>query len=224
MKKHYLYSIVLNDPAGRDGSCKAWTGVVEETAPSFMDGVEDAVREARKTFATHYVDYDSYSNDSDYLDDLDRVAARFEVLRVCKAGNPRTYFVRASLADDPDGPHWSGHVSAVDEEDARFQAAWRAAKASSGGGELPDNGSTVAFDEFFEAMLEYRIEICHLEAVRKDDALALVQDLSDFLTGDRDDRDALLERARRMMRQAGRDGDPGDNLRQAAASYRIAAP
>ena len=233
MKRRCFYHIILNDPVAPEGGGKTWTGVVEETAPTFMDGVADAVLEASKTFAAGLVDDESYSNDSAYLDELDRVARRFEVLRVCKQGDQRTYFVRVSPADDQEETGWAGHVEAVDEEDALFQAAWRAAEedgAAEGGpakeglwGTGPGKGRPfLEFEDFLDAMQDYRVETCHLEAVRKDDAFTLVRDLADFLIGARDDRDALLDRARRMMRQAGRNDDSGDDLRRATASHMIA--
>jgi hypothetical protein len=195
------YRIALVDPMTR----RDWEGVIEEDAADMRAGATAALREARKTFATHFVDYDNYDNDSAYLDDLEQVGGRFFVGSMRKEGDRRRFLVYGTYSDFPAGGAWSDHVEAVDDEDARFQAAWIMAM-NEGADPNDKNFDSLAdaFAGFLVDMDEIEITDCEEEPVSKDEALDLVRDLYALLAAGTGNRDAVLERAAAALAATGR--------------------
>lgn len=98
--KTCAYRIMLEDAS----TGRRWDGVI--------DGAEsrlDAIHEARRTFATHFVDYEGYcpgdgskgiGSESDYMDELVRVGARFRLVACIASAAARPGFDPSATADD----------------------------------------------------------------------------------------------------------------------------
>ncbi len=116
------FIVVLKDD---DGTAHPITVTVESLGEdgSMREIASEIVRMARKNLASRSIDYDRYRSDSQYADDLDRLADTYVLVEMHKEGPKTTYAVDATYSDNT-GP-WGDDVQAVDEDEAEFQAAWQ---------------------------------------------------------------------------------------------------
>jgi hypothetical protein len=123
------------------------------TVRSLVDGIAEIIRVACVKAAARKVDFDVFS-DSDYLDLCDKLGLEYQVTAITFEGRGETvrYLCTGVLAES--GAIWTGEVMGVDEEDAKFQAKWQMALASS----VP----TTDYDGFAAAMDESEIATCAL--------------------------------------------------------------
>jgi len=86
-----------------------------------------------------------------------------------KIGEKQRFAILGLYSDHPEGGSWMDHVEAVDDEDARFQAAWI----------MASNESVTTYDSdlesVFRTMDAIQIEECHIENVTLAEALALLK-------------------------------------------------
>lgn len=131
--------------------------------------VREEVDTARKrAVGTHIVDYDSFSSDSAYLDQVDIFAGQTVVVGVSLAGEPASYGV---LGRYDDGEEYADLATGVTAADAEFQVRWKMAE---------EQGATPAeFDDFLDAMIEIEIVRCEPGPISDDELRRALQALID---------------------------------------------
>lgn len=115
-------------------------------------GVEDLVnvlpevlRQACVKAAARYVDYDTFDNDSNYLDFCDKLALDFQPVAVVPVlETERQRFRCNGIYLNSDGDGWTGLVHGATIGEAQFQAKWAMAIASA--------GDTRKYDDFASLM------------------------------------------------------------------------
>ena len=136
-----------------------------------FDGLEALLIEGCKAYAGTLVDYDSYSGDSAYLDEIDRRIAEFRILGIRKAGEARRWLADAVYPDDGGG--WTDNVMAVDVAEARFQARWTCAVNMLAAHGIHDlTLKAVSEEGFADEVGATTISYAHEEPVKTDEALA----------------------------------------------------
>lgn len=161
--------------------------VDEET---MIEEAPEAVRQARRTFATHFVDYDAYESDSAYADMLDKVAARFVIEGVGKPGDVFRHWVYGLYGDPFEEGTWADWVDGVDRVDAAFGGLWQMAVNSSAD---PNED----FERFLATMSDMKITDCAPDELTQDEAIALLRRIVDP-NGDR--RTAIAEAKKKLAR------------------------
>lgn len=116
------YTVVLKDDEDTTHRVTVTGESVSEQGDMRALAVEIA-RMGRKNLASRGLDYDSYRSDSQYADDLDRIASGYVLVELLKDGE-RTSFTVDAYYGDRSGP-WTESLDAVDADEAEFQAAWR---------------------------------------------------------------------------------------------------
>ena len=142
---------------------KAYAGV-----DAMIEAVREASIEARKNVASRLVDYDSFGNDSAYLDRLDAVAEETLVVSVGLKDAPTVrYAVEGDYSDG--GGDWSDWVEAANPTEAEFQAKWS----------MADNQGSdpKAFGDFLDTMDDIDITSVQPEPTTKDEYREALQKL-----------------------------------------------
>lgn len=130
MAKHVFEFTVEHDdlPKNKYGLRSVETTVESDAtfSPDDYDGFVEAMREAalqvRKNVAGgHLVDYDSFGNDSAYLDRVDQVAEEMTIVSGGLRGQTVRYMADGKYPGR-DGNLWSDHVEGVCEAEALYQA------------------------------------------------------------------------------------------------------
>lgn len=130
-----------------------------------LAAMPDVVREARKNIASRFVEFEAYSNDSAYLDALDKVADGVEIVSI-KEKMPeggelmRIYFE----AEYDSGGVFGEDAWGVNKEDAVFQGAWSMAvqNGSDGKGE---NVQDLLDEMDVEVLMEYAKPVTEEELI-----------------------------------------------------------
>jgi len=136
-----------------------------------ISGVDDLLLEAKDAAVTalkraagnYLVDYDSFGNDSQYLNRIDEVVAEMTVLSITLSGEPRRYSVTGIYSDE--GGDWSDWVYAIHDAEAEFQAKWTMAENQGEGG----GPSGEDIEDFIDTMDDIKITYFHEEPVTKDE-------------------------------------------------------
>ena len=159
-----LYCVVLKDAFGEEHAIGIDHVPDNPRTHTMLENALDIVGEAAKALAARSVSLEAFGNDSAYLDALDRLADRYEVVSVQKAGQTQRYTVDA-LYSDASGP-WTETVEGVDVEDAEFQARWR---MSLNANEMPSDRA-----EFLDSLDGHTIHACDPTPVTQDEFTAEV--------------------------------------------------
>lgn len=125
-----------------------------------LELAEEVGRQARKDAASRYVNYDGFTNESDYSDALDNLADSMEIMSMGKAGNLLRFVVDASFGEANGNGPFAEDVMAVDVSDAEFRTAWKMG--------ISCGGKPAEFDDFLTTMGEIEIHASYLEPVSPD--------------------------------------------------------
>lgn len=135
-----------------------------------IENAPEILRMARKNVASRFVHYEAFSNDSTYLDTLDKIADGLLVIHMGKDGDVQRFLVEGSYSNYPEGGVWGDWVTAVDHEDALFQAKWQMA-------DNEDEDPNEDFDSFLATMDEINVFDCAPDPVTKDELSDRLRDL-----------------------------------------------
>jgi hypothetical protein len=114
--------------------------------------------------AASQVDYDSYSSDSAYLDEVERRRERMRITEISLVAPTAPYLILGIYGDYPEGGTWCDTVEASSREDAAFQGAWQMAFNATGEESHP-TGDREAIDAFFEEVECQDIVYCEPKGV-----------------------------------------------------------
>lgn len=129
---------------------------------------EEADAARKRAVATHIVDYDSFSSDSAYLDQVDTFAGQTQVVGVSLVGETASYGV---LGQFEDGTDWAGLSAGVTAAEAEFHVRWKMA--------LQQGATPAAFDDFLDAVAEVEIVRCEPGPISSEELRAALQALID---------------------------------------------
>lgn len=129
---------------------------------------EEAGTACKRAVATHIVDYDSFSSDSAYLDQVDTFAEQTQVVGVSLAGETASYGV---LGQFEDGTDWAGLSAGVTAAEAEFHVRWKMA--------LQQGATPASFDDFLDAVAEVEIVRCEPGPITDEELRATLQALID---------------------------------------------
>lgn len=149
------------DPVAVD-DCFDWTRGID--AGQIVAALPQIVSEARKSAAARLIDFDSYDNDSAYLDALDRLSETLVPDTVIMAG-PRERYGFLGHYSDGEGV-CEDSVDATCQAEAEFQAKWMMATNE---GALTDD-----IENFACTMEGVEIEDCYPDPVTKDELIELL--------------------------------------------------
>lgn len=134
---------------------------------------ENIVAKARKNAASRFVHYESFGNDSAYLDRLDQVSDEFAVVEISMVSDkPKVrYYVCGHYADD-EGGVWADWVMASGDEEAHFIARFTMAK---------NTGMTPGDAHNFQIEMEdCEIFDCYPDPLTKEEAIEFVKQMARF--------------------------------------------
>lgn len=181
--------VTLSDPkTGKEHTVEVDCDGPLCSADAMMEAAPEAAREARRTFATHFVNYDAYDSDSEYADMLAKVGERFTVEGMGKPGDAFRHSVYGLYGDPREEGTWADWVHGVDRADAEFQAKWQ--MALNCGAEPKED-----FEQFLATMSDMEITDCAPEALTRDEAIGLLRRIVD----PKGDRRAALAEARKKL-------------------------
>jgi hypothetical protein len=127
---------------------------------------EEIVTAAQKNAASRYVDFESFGNDSKYLDRLEEVGAEFEMVdALVESDQPNKRWAVYGHYSNNDGGTWNDHVEAPTYEIAAFYARKTMAYNEYEGRTGVDQ------TDFQITMDEIQIFDCYEEPVTKDEAI-----------------------------------------------------
>lgn len=144
------YRVVLKDADGEEHAIEIAHLADNPRDTTMLGNALDIAGDAAKALAARSLSLEAFGNDSAYLDALDRLADRFEVVGIHKVGPAQRFTVDASYSD-VSGP-WTDTVEGVDVEDAEFQARWQ---MSLNANELPSERQA-----FLESLDGHTIHAC----------------------------------------------------------------
>jgi len=116
------------------------------------------VKQAATSAAAAQVDYNSFSSDSAYANEIDRRRDTMRITAINAAGEPKAFLALGIYDGYPESGTWCDRVTAVSTDDAQLQAAWTMA-LNSNGDELP-SGSAESIDDFFELVEAQDVVYC----------------------------------------------------------------
>lgn len=157
---------VTVDPDGFD---------VSDIDGSLRNNLEEWDSEARKKAAAASVDYDSYSSDSAYLDEIDRRADRMATVSVRVHGAVRKVYVVEGVYPE-EGGLFCDDFEGVNASEAAFQAAWTMAAND---GWRPAGTGDASLSSLLDYIADQRIESVTLKGTTKEDALDALAGLLD---------------------------------------------
>lgn len=146
---------------------------VELETDDIVAKYEEIVTQARKNAASRFVHYESFGNDSAYLDRLDQVSDEFQILDVTViTDKPKVrYLVNGHYSDEEGGP-WGDWVQAASEEEAGFYARFTMATNV---GFSPGNAH-----DFQLEMEDCDIFDCYPDPLTKEEAIEFVKQMARF--------------------------------------------
>lgn len=151
----------------------------------------DLAKAGRKAAASRHVSYESFAGDSAYLDALDNAAELYtatSIRRTDGEDKAARFYVRADYSSDEAGD-WIDHVTAVDDDEARFIAMQICAD-----NERADRTDP---DAFQSSMEDITIRECYPEPFTKDELEAFVRRIAGFtVTQDGPDSIDVVNRLR----------------------------
>ncbi len=140
---------------------------------SFEDHYADFARQALKNAASRYVDYDSFGNDSAYLERLETVAEEFKLVSVSILRNAPIHRYAVSGEYSTDRGRWDDWVMASKEADARFAAKWQMANNE---GSDPND-----IDDFQTTMEDITINDCYPQPVTVDEGVEYLRTMANMV-------------------------------------------
>ncbi len=180
------------------------TTVEIDATECFEDHYVEMVKKAQKNVASRHVDYESFGNDSAYLERIDQVAAEFLPLSATVVSDAPVvrYAVNGEYTTDEQG-RWSDWVFATSPAEAEFAAKWTMAMNEDAKPWEPEN--------FEGIMQDITISDCDPEPVTLDEAKAFMGTISRMVIpgdadfneggddGDAEALQALVRQARDML-------------------------
>lgn len=146
-KPSYSFHVAVVTDCERDTTPRQTKITVE--ASSFTLACRAAAHEAARQIAASQVDYDHYSSDSAYLEQIDSRRERMRIIEIVPLAPSAPYLIVGIYGDYPEGGTWCDTVAACSREDAAFQGAWQMALNSTPDEPHP-TGVRETIDSFFE--------------------------------------------------------------------------